>query len=80
MKVRPVIDQAHGVLMASFGLTPEEARDALIAVSQKTNARLLSVAEQITLGAYRPSADESVRTALKKCVEELKSKRSLSGS
>lgn len=80
LKSRPVFDQAHGVLMATFGLTPEEAREALISVSQKTNRRLHAVAEQITLGAYRSVADEAVRTALKASVKEIRSKRSRSGS
>lgn len=61
--------------MASHGLTPQEARDVLTSVSEKTEVELYSVAEQITLGTYRSPADPSLRAAVVASVEAVKSKR-----
>ncbi|MEV0186727.1 ANTAR domain-containing protein [Streptomyces sp. NPDC050625] len=47
MQTRPLIDQATGVLMATFSLTAEDAFHVLVAVSQNTNTKLLRVAEDL---------------------------------
>ncbi len=47
MLTRPVIDLARGVLMASFGLSPEDAWDVLVSVSQHTNTKLHQLAEEL---------------------------------
>ena len=47
METRPVIDQAHGVLMATHGCTPEEAWAVLKGASQNTNTKLHEVAEEV---------------------------------
>ncbi|WP_223281259.1 ANTAR domain-containing protein [Streptomyces antnestii] len=44
MRTRPVIDLARGVLMASFGLSAEDAWQVLVSVSQNTNTKLHRVA------------------------------------
>ncbi|MER7922700.1 ANTAR domain-containing protein [Streptomyces sp. NPDC096057] len=47
MLTRPVIDLARGVLMASFGISPEDAWNVLVSVSQHTNTKLHHLAEQL---------------------------------
>ncbi|MGR3867398.1 ANTAR domain-containing protein [Streptomyces graminifolii] len=47
MLTRPVIDLARGVLMASFGLSPEDAWNVLVSVSQHTNTKLHQLAEEL---------------------------------
>ncbi|WP_223281352.1 ANTAR domain-containing protein [Streptomyces antnestii] len=47
MKTRPVIDLARGVLMATFGLEPEDAWSVLVSVSQNTNTKLHKVADDL---------------------------------
>ncbi|MFF4551120.1 ANTAR domain-containing protein [Streptomyces sp. NPDC001406] len=47
MQTRSVIDQATGILMATFRLTAEDAWHVLVAVSQNTNTKLVRVAEKL---------------------------------
>lgn len=47
METRPVIDMARGVLMASFGLSPDDAWGVLVSISQNTNTKLHLVAEEV---------------------------------
>lgn len=47
MLTRPVIDLARGVLMASFALSPEDAWNVLVDVSQHTNTKLHQLAEDL---------------------------------
>ncbi|MGW7042484.1 ANTAR domain-containing protein [Streptomyces avermitilis] len=47
MQTRPVIDLARGVLMASFGLSAEDAWTVLVTVSQHTNTKLHQIAEEL---------------------------------
>lgn len=47
MRTRPVIDLARGILMASFGLSAEEAWTVLVSVSQNTNTKLHQVADSL---------------------------------
>jgi hypothetical protein len=47
MQTRPVIDMARGVLMASFGLRPDDAWSVLVDVSQHTNTKLRQVAAEL---------------------------------
>ncbi|MFE0508890.1 ANTAR domain-containing protein [Streptomyces sp. NPDC058964] len=47
MQTRPAIDQATGILMATFSLTAEDAWEVLVAVSQNTNTKLVRVAEKL---------------------------------
>ncbi|MFJ3309983.1 ANTAR domain-containing protein [Streptomyces sp. NPDC086549] len=47
MQTRPAIDQARGILMATFGLTAEDAWEVLVAVSQNTNTKLVRVAQKL---------------------------------
>ncbi|MER5386151.1 STAS domain-containing protein [Streptomyces sp. NPDC002688] len=47
MRTRPGIDLARGVLMASFGLSVEEAWSVLVEVSQRTNTKLHDLADKL---------------------------------
>lgn len=47
MRTRPVIDMARGILMASFGLSAEDAWDVLVSLSQHTNTKLHLVADEL---------------------------------
>ena len=47
MLTRPVIDLARGVLMASFGLSREDAWSVLVDVSQRSNTKLHELAEEL---------------------------------
>ncbi len=47
MRTRPDIDLARGILMASFGLNPDEAWEALVTASQNTNTKLHRLARDV---------------------------------
>lgn len=59
MQTRPVIDQATGILMATFSLTAEDAWQVLVTISQNTNTKLVHVAEKLlTTVQGQPLPDE----------------------
>lgn len=64
MQTRPVIDQAIGVLMASFSLSPEDAWNVLVAVSQNTNTKLHQLARQLVTAVQGSALDEAVQQHL----------------
>jgi hypothetical protein len=64
MRTRPVIDLARGVLMASFGLSPERAWEALVTASQNTNTKLHHVAEEIVSAVTGPPLSEALQQQL----------------
>lgn len=47
METRPTIDLARGMLMASFGLTPEAAWNVLVKTSQNTNTKVHRLARDL---------------------------------
>lgn len=58
MQTRSVIDQATGILMATFGLTAEGAWEVLVGVSQNTNTKLAEVSEKLLTAIQgRPLAE-----------------------
>ncbi|MET9762453.1 ANTAR domain-containing protein [Streptomyces sp. NPDC006372] len=54
METRPTIDLARGILMASFGLSPEAAWSVLVRTSQNTNTKLHHLARDL-VGTVRGS-------------------------
>ncbi|WP_345663882.1 ANTAR domain-containing protein [Streptomyces venetus] len=54
MQTRPTIDLARGILMASFGLSPEAAWSVLVRTSQYTNLKLHHLARDL-VGTVRGS-------------------------
>ncbi|MFF3469090.1 STAS domain-containing protein [Streptomyces sp. NPDC001984] len=64
MQTRPTIDLARGILMASFGLTPEDAWSALVMTSQHTNAKVHRVAQGLVDTVSGTPLPESVQLVL----------------
>ncbi|MFH8484314.1 ANTAR domain-containing protein [Streptomyces longisporoflavus] len=64
MRTRPVIDMARGVLMASFGLSAEDAWRVLVAVSQNTNTKLHTVAHDLVTGVTGEEIPKPLRRQL----------------
>ncbi|SCK13917.1 ANTAR domain-containing protein [Streptomyces sp. WMMB 714] len=64
METRPVIDRAHGVLMATYGCTPDEAWQVLKSASQETNTKLHAVAVEITDTTQGRALSRAVRKAV----------------
>ncbi|MER5296496.1 ANTAR domain-containing protein [Streptomyces pharetrae] len=61
MQTRPTIDLARGVLMASFGLSPEDAWEVLVAVSQHTNTKLHRLADGLVEAVQGDPLPEPLR-------------------
>ncbi|WP_373315284.1 ANTAR domain-containing response regulator [Streptomyces lanatus] len=61
METRPAIDQARGILMASFGLSPEDAWTVLVSVSQNTNTKLHSLADELVTTVQGGALSETMR-------------------
>ena len=63
---RPVIDQARGILMATYGCTSDEAWHILREASQLSNTKLRAIAESLTACAEAEGTPPppEVRTAL----------------
>ncbi|MFI6273563.1 anti-sigma factor antagonist [Streptomyces sp. NPDC050988] len=71
MQTRPVIDLARGVLMASFGLSPENAWSVLVAVSQNTNTKLHHLAQEMVGAVQGEPLPEPLQQHLAAAVAEL---------
>ncbi|MGW3312761.1 ANTAR domain-containing protein [Streptomyces sp. NPDC001073] len=69
MLTRPVIDLARGVLMASYGLSPEAAWNVLADVSQRTNTKLHQLAEELVDSVNGPPLSQSLRQQLTAAVD-----------
>ncbi|GAA3207417.1 hypothetical protein GCM10020256_03040 [Streptomyces thermocoprophilus] len=54
MQTRPTIDLARGILMASFGLTADDAWTVLVATSQNTNTKLHHLARDLITAVRAP--------------------------
>ena len=71
MKTRPVIDMARGVLMASFGLSAEDAWSVLVTVSQNTNTKLHLVADELVSAVTGGEIPQPFRRQLAATVAQL---------
>lgn len=69
METRPVIDQAHGVLMAAYRCTPGDAWQVLVAVSQRTNTKLHKVAAALVASTQGRPLPEPLSSALRAALE-----------
>ncbi|GAA0909366.1 ANTAR domain-containing protein [Streptomyces thermoalcalitolerans] len=72
MQTRPAIDLARGILMASFGLTPEQAWSVLVIASQNTNTKLHHVARDVVTAVHGDPLPEAVRKQLTAAVTEVR--------
>ncbi|WP_314408733.1 anti-sigma factor antagonist [Streptomyces sp. DSM 40484] len=75
MQTRPVIDLARGVLMASFGLDPDDAWSVLVAVSQNANIKLFHLAESTVAAVTGEPLPEALRQQLSAAVAEVTASR-----
>ncbi|WP_246530627.1 ANTAR domain-containing protein [Streptomyces bathyalis] len=71
LETRPVIDRAHGVLMATHGCTPGEAWEVLKTASQETNTKLRTVAEEVTETTQGEPLPSEVRKAIQTALASL---------
>jgi anti-anti-sigma factor len=72
LQTRPVIDLARGVLMASFALSPQDAWNVLVTVSQKTNTKLHHVAEDLVAAVNGDAPPGPLRQELAAAVTAVK--------
>jgi hypothetical protein len=64
METRPTIDRACGVLMATFGLSPQTAWNVLVATSQNTNTKLHRLADDLVGTVHGDPLPKTVRQQL----------------
>ncbi|MGW0581392.1 ANTAR domain-containing protein [Streptomyces sp. NPDC002920] len=64
MRTRPAIDQARGVLMATFSLSAGDAWAVLVAVSQHTNTKLHHIAEELLTAVHGEALAETTQRHL----------------
>jgi len=69
METRPVIDQAHGVLMAAYRCTPPAAWNVLVAVSQHANVKLHKVAAALVESTQGEPLPEPLSSALRTALD-----------
>lgn len=72
MQTRPAIDLARGILMASFGLTPDQAWSVLVIASQNTNTKLHHVARDVVTAVHGDPLPGRVREQLTAAVTEVR--------
>ncbi|MFF5483531.1 anti-sigma factor antagonist [Streptomyces sp. NPDC012935] len=68
MHTRPTIDLARGILMASFGLSSEQAWTVLVTASQNTNTKLHSLAGDLVTAVKGDALSEEVQEHLSAAV------------
>jgi anti-anti-sigma factor len=68
MQTRPTIDLARGLLMAGFGLGPDEALTALVLASQNTNTKLHTLAGHLVAAVKGPPLPEPVQREISAAV------------
>ncbi|GGS38742.1 hypothetical protein GCM10010270_04950 [Streptomyces violaceus] len=64
MQTRPTIDLARGILMATFGLSPESAWSVLVRTSQNTNTKLHHLAQDLVSTVHGTELPEQVQEQL----------------
>ncbi|MGW3951298.1 ANTAR domain-containing protein [Streptomyces sp. NPDC004752] len=64
LQTRPEIDMARGILMASFGLDPDEAWDVLVMASQCTNTKVHRLASDVVTTVTGTALPEPMRRQL----------------
>jgi anti-anti-sigma factor len=72
MQTRPSIDLARGILMASFGLTPEQAWSVLVLASQNTNTKLHHLARDVLTTVRGAALPETLQRHLTDAVAQVK--------
>ncbi|MFD4527002.1 anti-sigma factor antagonist [Streptomyces sp. NPDC058470] len=80
LQTRPVIDLARGVLMASFGLSAEDAWKVLVSVSQNTNTKLHHVADDLVSAVTGDALPELFQLQVAETVTKLRTAPSVPAS
>ncbi|RSN94626.1 antitermination regulator [Streptomyces sp. WAC 05379] len=80
MQTRPTIDLARGILMASFGLSSEDAWTVLVEASQNTNTKLHALAGDLVTAVKGEPLPEAVREQLSSAVAKVGSARPVAGA
>lgn len=73
MQTRPVIDLARGILMASFGLSVEEAWRVLVLASQNTNTKLYHLARDLVAAVRGEPPADAVQEQVAAAVAQVRS-------
>lgn len=68
---QPPIEQAKGMLMQDFALTPQEASDVLARLAQESSTAMSQVAEQL-VGLLTGSVSTETAAASRALIEELR--------
>ncbi|WP_200418405.1 anti-sigma factor antagonist [Streptomyces sp. Y2F8-2] len=68
MRTRPTIDLARGILMATFGLSPEAAWNVLVTTSQTTNTKLHRLASALVSTVHGATLPPTVQAHLRAAV------------
>ncbi|MFF1307109.1 ANTAR domain-containing protein [Streptomyces sp. NPDC058307] len=72
MRTRPAIDVARGIVMASFGLSAEDAWTVLVAASQNTNTKMRDLAEELMGAAHGVPVPEQVQQQMAMAVAKVR--------
>ncbi|MFI5475488.1 anti-sigma factor antagonist [Streptomyces cacaoi] len=73
MQTRPVIDLARGILMASFGLSVEDAWRVLVLASQNTNTKLYHLARDLVAAVVGEPPVDAVQEQVAAAVAKVRS-------
>ncbi|MFJ4466644.1 anti-sigma factor antagonist [Streptomyces sp. NPDC089424] len=71
MQTRPTIDLARGVLMATFGLSPQDAWHVLVMVSQNTNTKLHLLAQDLVTAVRGEPLPDAIQRQVSAAVARL---------
>lgn len=79
LQTRPTIDLARGILMASFGLSADDAWTVLVTTSQNTNTKLYHLARGLVAAIGGEGLDETVQQQLAAAVARVNPLREPAG-
>jgi anti-anti-sigma factor len=72
MRTRPAIDVARGIVMASFGLSAEDAWTVLVTASQNTNTKMHQLAEELTAAINGAPVPDQVQQQMAAAVAKVR--------
>lgn len=72
MRTRPAIDVARGIVMASFGLSAEDAWTVLVTASQNTNTKMHHLAEGLMGAVHGEPVPEQVQQQMAAAVAKVR--------
>ncbi|WP_328751427.1 ANTAR domain-containing protein [Streptomyces sp. NBC_00285] len=72
MRTRPAIDVARGIVMASFGLSAEDAWTVLVTASQNTNTKVHQLARGLVGAVHGAAVPEEVRQQMAVAVAKVR--------